>query len=204
MPSELEIKLRVTDSALSPAQVREELQSLLSVPEFTRYHLHNIYFDTPGLALHHAKSALRLREKGGKWWQTFKTQGVVVDGLHRRGEWEWPVAGRQLDSQGLLAVDAWPERIAVQDLVAIFETNFDRDQANVVVQDAEIEVVLDVGEIISGGEHAAIYELELELVAGREQSLLQLGKKLQQYLPVEAYDRSKAERGYALYGGGPA
>lgn len=200
MPAELEIKLRVTDHPVSPDHLLAELQSMFAVSAFTCRHLRNIYFDTSGLALHAAKTALRLREVEGKWVQTFKTQGVVVAGLHRRGEWEWPVADESLDVTRLTELDAWPEQIAVQSLVPVFETNFDRHQTLLDYGGAEIELVLDVGDIVSGARRDAIFELECELLAGDERHLLALSDYLQQHLPVEAYDCSKAERGYALFG----
>lgn len=203
MPAELEIKLRILDDSLSPQHLLVELQGLLAVSAFTSRHLHNVYFDSPDLALHGSKTALRLREAEGQWWQTFKTQGVVVNGLHRRGEWEWPVANKCLDAEKLREVDVWPGHVAVQSLVPVFETNFERHKTVLDYHGAEIELVLDVGEIVSGPQRDRIFELECELLAGDEQCLLQLSEYLQQQLPVEAYDCSKAERGYALFGAEP-
>lgn len=54
--------------------------------------LANVYYDTPDLALARSKSAVRVRRAPQGWLQTFKTVGSAEGGLHRRHEWELPVA----------------------------------------------------------------------------------------------------------------
>lgn len=79
--------------------------------------LRNIYFDSAQLALHERKIALRLRQSERAWVQTLKTKGVSVDGLHQRGEWEWPLPDMpalstnfvpRLNAALLSACKAWP------------------------------------------------------------------------------------------------
>ena len=65
--------------------------------------LSNVYFDTPDLALARAKSAVRLRRAPQGWLQTFKTVGTAEGGLHRRHEWEMPVATDALEIDALAA-----------------------------------------------------------------------------------------------------
>ncbi|MDX1451817.1 MAG: CYTH domain-containing protein [Oleiphilaceae bacterium] len=201
MPQEIETKLRVVQSALGVASILEELKRLLAVDEFALRRLRNIYFDTSRLLLNQHKVALRLREVEGEWLQTLKTQGEVVNGVHRRGEWEWPVTGKQLDVVKLSELAAWPKDVPIAQLQPVFETNFDRYLAIIDRADAKVELALDVGEIESNGRRDGIFEIELELVSGAEQVLFDLSNTLRQSLPVEAYDCSKAERGYALFKG---
>ena len=89
--------------------------------------LKNTYFDTLNLRLHQARVALRIRERNGQFIQTLKTQGQSINGLSRRGEWEWSLTSGQLDGAALVPV--WPDQlndISVADLQPLFSTDFKR------------------------------------------------------------------------------
>ena len=64
-------------------------------------HLGNTYFDTPEMHLNQARVALRIRNKNGQYFQTLKTKGESINGLTRRGEWEWSLPSNSLDHEGL-------------------------------------------------------------------------------------------------------
>src|SRR5690349_14749531 len=64
-------------------------------------HLVSTYYDTPARDLAAAGVALRLRRAGGRWLQTVKGAGDAAAGLHRRAEFEWPVATPRLDREKL-------------------------------------------------------------------------------------------------------
>ena len=131
-----------------------------------------------------------------------KTKGVAEDGLHRRGEWEWPVTKPELEIALLQSCDAWPASIDSRCLVPVFETNFSRDQLLFDWQGATLELALDHGNITSAGvtdKVDLIHELEIELKAGEPSVLVALGQQLSQLLPVEYDNVSKAERGYRLF-----
>ena len=75
MATELEIKL-----TLSEQRQAEALAWLLAQPEASegpRKVLVNRYYDTPSAALNRARAALRVREAGGRYTQTLKTQGEI-------------------------------------------------------------------------------------------------------------------------------
>jgi triphosphatase len=170
--------------------------------------LSNIYFDTPALTLARAKSAIRLRLAPQGWLQTYKTVGEAQAGLHRRHEWEMPVAGEALEIDALLAACDAPSaaealRAAAPDLIALFRTDFSRTLWHLEHEGARIEAALDQGEIIAevGGEtrRAPISEIELELLEGDEAALSTLARALGEALPGLAPDNlSKAQRGYQL------
>ncbi|WP_153099293.1 CYTH domain-containing protein [Paraburkholderia hayleyella] len=170
--------------------------------------LTNIYFDTPSLALARTKSALRLRHTPAGWLQTFKTLGVVQEGLHRRHEWELPVAGEALELPALLrACDDAQAAAALHEtgpaLVELFRTVFTRTLWLVRDKSALIEAVIDQGEVLVSvsGEvrRAPISEIELELKDGDEAALQKLAAELTAMLPGVVPDNiSKAERGYLL------
>ncbi|HDR9176959.1 TPA: CYTH domain-containing protein [Burkholderia vietnamiensis] len=170
--------------------------------------LANVYYDTPELALAQSKSAVRVRRTPHGWLQTFKTVGSAEAGLHRRHEWELPVAGDALEIDALVAACDVPEaatalRDAAPALHALFRTDFSRTLWRVAIGGATVEAAVDVGEIVvqtpSDTRREPISEIELELVDGPEAALATLAAELQQALPGLAPENiSKAQRGYRL------
>lgn len=170
--------------------------------------LSNDYFDTPALALAKSRGALRLRKTPHGWLQTYKTVGSAEGGLHRRHEWEIPVAGESLEIDALVAAcddaaSADALRAAAPELIELFSTNFTRTLWHVVRGDTEVEAAIDQGEITAevGGQtrRTPISEIELELKHGDEAALHTLQAELTAALPgISPDDISKAERGYRL------
>ncbi|CAM2338629.1 CYTH domain-containing protein [Burkholderia vietnamiensis] len=170
--------------------------------------LANVYYDTPELALAQSKSAVRVRRTPHGWLQTFKTVGSAEAGLHRRHEWELPVARDALEIDALVAACDVPEaatalRDAAHTLHALFRTDFSRTLWRVAIGGATVEAAVDVGEIVvqtpSDTRREPISEIELELIDGPEAALATLAAELQQALPGLAPENiSKAQRGYRL------
>lgn len=78
-PTLLEGRYRAGGLELHPRGVREQ---------------RDVYFDTPALTLLRAGVSLRQRRYEGQTFATFKGAGVVVNGLHVRGEIELPYTDR--------------------------------------------------------------------------------------------------------------
>jgi triphosphatase len=205
MSIESEIKL-----ALPPDQVAAATEFFIARTGKAGIHIQltNDYFDTPALALAKSKSALRLRKTPHGWLQTYKTVGKAEGGLHRRHEWEIPVAGEGLEIDALVAAcddaaSAGALRAAAPELIQLFSTNFTRTLWHVVSGNTEIEAAIDQGEItaVVTGEtrRAPISEVELELKHGDEAALHTLQAELAAKVPGLAPDNtSKAQRGYQL------
>lgn len=100
MAVEAELKLSLPES--ERAHAKQVLETLAG-GEGHAVRLSNVYFDTPALALKGARSALRVRLSGDRWLQTFKSGSGAQAGLHRRHEWEMPVAGDALETDALIA-----------------------------------------------------------------------------------------------------
>jgi inorganic triphosphatase YgiF len=221
--TEIELKLRIIDEYFKDplSKIKECLQAQGLEHEFRAYRLKNSYFDTPDWQLNKQKIALRIREKAGVYIQTLKTKGQSVNGLSQRGEWEWDLEESALDTQKLGQCEAWPETVNMNMLAAVFETNFTRYQLEFNWQGARIELAVDLGEILSRGRLEKINEIELELKPVESgtfsanvlsdncqlsdscqlsdgSQLRSFGDYLQQHLPLEPFDVSKAERGYGL------
>lgn len=211
MAQETEIKL-----ALHPQDLPRLMQHpLLAGHPGRAVRLLNTYFDTPALDLRAARVALRERRLGRRTLLTVKTAGSSVAGLSRRGEWEVPKPrgrpdfGRIVDDTALAGrLDAWAPA-----LVPVFHTDFTRRTWQVTHLGARIEVALDDGELRSGDgptrRRGRVLEVELELLGGPLDALLDLAHTLvlgpqgstEHALRLRPAQRSKAERGYALFAG---
>ncbi|GGC83459.1 CYTH domain-containing protein [Marinobacter halophilus] len=197
MATELEIKL-----TLSPNAQTKAADWLLAQPEAQpgpRKTLINRYYDTADAALNRARAALRVRQAGDHYIQTLKTQGEFVEGAHRRQEWEWPLSGPELD---LSLLDQTPlsDQLDPTQLQLAFETNFTRQVIMLHTADAVIEVAVDSGEIVGGGQVRPLHEVEFELKDGKPEALMVWARALAREIPVFLNLVSKAEQGYHLAG----
>ncbi|MEN8802285.1 MAG: CYTH domain-containing protein, partial [Thiogranum sp.] len=96
MSTETELKLALEGVTAEQLQTQPEIMAH-AVGSAREQQLDNIYFDTATLLLHRRNVALRLRRNADRWLQTVKTSGSASAGLHRRGEWETPVAAESLE-----------------------------------------------------------------------------------------------------------
>lgn len=211
MPQETELKLELHPEDLP----RLLAHPLLSAQPPRRERLFNTYFDTSTLALRAQRMAVRERRVGRRTLLTVKTAGTSVGGLSRRGEWEAACRPGRFDFAALVDDEALAQqltRVAWQ-LVPVFRTDFTRRSWQLRHGGAVVEVALDAGAITTGnaqGNHRqGILELELELLSGPVDALLDLAHTLAlgpqgrassalRLLPAQ---QSKAERGYALFTG---
>lgn len=162
--------------------------------------LENTYYDTPDLALHRERIALRIRTTPTERLQTVKCAARSVAGLSARPEWETPHAG----AFDFSAVEAPRVRAFLEekqpDLVPIFTTSFDRRTWRVdVSKKVALWVMADRGQVVSGERSLPISEVELELVQGKPEDLLDFAMALAGDLPLVPHDVSKAEHGYQLF-----
>jgi len=169
--------------------------------------LHDIYVDTPDLQLARHQAGLRVRRVGSDWVQTLKAGGDASGGLHRRHEWECPVAGPAPDIEALLALVKRREPVRAllgQDgvsgaLQTIFTTRIARTAWQLTTPEGDaIECVLDQGVIEANGATTPVCEVELELKAGRSASLFEVALALLDQVPLRLGQLNKAERGYRL------
>ena len=200
MHTEIELKLLI-DRADIPLLRRHPLLNTACKSRPKRRKLHNIYFDTPNFDLTGKAIALRLRRVKSRWIQTVKGGGSVQAGLHQRQEWEAQVTAGKLDFDKL-ADSPWQDLFTPDlrsRLVPLFDTDFWRTTWLLEVPGGVVELALDVGEIKANAKQAPICEVELELKSGDPEALFHVARILQEGIPLYPEDRSKADRGYALY-----
>ncbi|MBA4212662.1 MAG: hypothetical protein C0449_06200 [Polaromonas sp.] len=211
MSQETELKLEVHPHDLA-ALLKHPL---LKAQPARRERLFNTYFDTSTLALRAQRMAVRERRVGRQTLLTVKTAGQSVGGLSQRGEWEAPTRPGAFDFAALVSDVALAAQLAsvAWQLVPVFRTDFTRRSWVLQHGPARVEVALDQGFIATGnaqGNHRQpILELELELLDGPVDALLDLAHTLAlgpqgraaSALRLLPANRSKAERGYALFMG---
>lgn len=208
MAKEIELKLRLAPE--STAQLAQWLDAHADAGRESR--LLNDYYDTPDLALAGPRAALRIRTSDSgerknyadeSYEQTFKTRGDSEAAVQVRNEWNWPLAERALDLTYLRSpevADHWPHDADMDALNIVFTTHFQRRRWLWKHDGAEVEVVIDQGEIKAGEHHQPLCETELEVYAGQAEALWVLLAQMQQQAPLWLSDVSKAERGYRLAG----
>ncbi len=211
MSQETELKLEVHPQDLAALL----MHPLLKARPARRERLFNTYFDTSTLALRAQRMAVRERRVGRRTLLTVKTAGQSVGGLSSRGEWEAPTRPGAFDFAKLVTDPALAAQLAsvAWQLVPVFRTDFTRRSWVLQHGPARVEVALDEGFIGTGkaqGNHRQpILELELELLEGPVDALLDLAHTLalgpqgqaSSALRLLPANRSKAERGYALFMG---
>ena len=83
--------------------------------------LSSTYYDTPEGELRKQGIALRVRTVDGRWIQTVKGAGDAHAGMHRRAEYEWPIASPRVD-RDKLATTPWASVFAAN--AALLEPRF--------------------------------------------------------------------------------
>jgi inorganic triphosphatase YgiF len=207
----LEIELKLSLKAHDVPRLMAH--ALLAGQKPRRARLLNTYFDTPTLALMAQRIAVREREVGGRTLLTVKTAGSSVGGLSQRQEWEASARPGQFDFGSVVDDEALASSLSALawQLVPVFRTDFVRHTWQLHLGDAHVEVALDQGQITTGNgqglHHETLLELELELKSGPPDALLDLAHTLALGPGGDAaggiwlhpVDRSKAERGLALF-----
>lgn len=163
-------------------------------------HLDNTYYDTPDLALHQQKMALRVRKTPTEQLQTVKCATKSVAGLSSRPEWENPYLGTfdfgKIDVRKVRSFLKGKQSL----LAPVFTTTFERRTWRVEVsKKIALWIMVDTGHVVSGDRALPISEVELELAEGNPEDLLDFAAALSTHLPLVPHDVSKAERGYQLF-----
>lgn len=194
MASEIELKMDLT-----PEAAEALLSSGLLPAEPVMSELRAIYFDTPEDELHAAGFSLRIRRTGDQRIQTVKAAGESAASLFVRPEWE-----QLVESDVPVLDDTTPLKALLGEraraLRPVFEVAVTRMTWLVSWQEAQIELVLDRGEIVAGDRRTPVCEIELELKSGDPAALFSYARGVAAEAPLRPGVLSKAERGYRLLG----
>lgn len=202
--TEIELKLLLS---------KEDLERLLTldfmvqaVREGSRKvrHLVSTYYDTQELTLKEHGIAYRVRDKGdGSFEATVKTQKQSAGGLSERLELNLPLAEAQpvLDGFAALGLGFELSELAPCGVQALFTVDVQRITYILDYAGAVCELAIDKGAIRCGEKSDSIDEVEIELLEGEVQELLELKERIAAAVTLRAEERSKFARGLALLQG---
>lgn len=206
---EIELKFQV------PAGAEAAVRRAVGTAQARQQRLRARYLDTPDGRLARARAALRLRDEGAHWVQTFKAEG---DNPMQRLEHEVTLPGGETPPDPDLArhantpaAEALARALGMavlvgdgqdQGLAVHFETDIQRLSRVVRLPGGgRVELAFDVGVIRAGGREWPVCELEFELVQGAPADLLALARRWVDRHGLWLDVRSKAERGHLLAAG---
>lgn len=213
MVTEIELKYSLLKTKETAENIKDIVSQVFSDHElsfsYQEKHLSNAYYDTNDLALRKSRISLRTRgtTEPGKtecFEQTIKTSGTVIAGLHQRPEYNVDIDNDK-PILSLFPDSIWQENTDLtglqQSITELFATNFNRHTWLVDIDNSQVEVAFDCGEIVCAGNHTkpSIYEIELELFSGNAETLFALTKLLVSQLNLRPGQLTKAARGYALF-----
>lgn len=185
MARELELKYRA-----GAAQME---RILADYPAEESVCMETTYFDTPEKLLKRQHRTLRCRLENGVAVYTMKTP--LPDGS--RAEWETE-AGSLAEALVCLCRMGAPELPEADTLTPLCGARFTRLRTMVPTADGTAELALDEGILLGGGKEIPLREVELELKAGSDGALLELGRKFAGEYALEVEPKSKFARASAL------
>lgn len=213
---EIELKFQIPAHRLD--EVRAELSRLganLASPLI----LQAAYFDTPDRRLAQARSALRVRREGDDWVQTLKAAGShTMLRVEDNRPTEAPATGQALAPDLQLHTDeaaraalvhalGWqPEDDARGErtgLIELYRTDMRRTRALCTISagtahEGVVELALDEGAILAGSLSQEVRELEIELVSGHPQAVIDAGRDWVRNFGLWLDTQTKAHRGDRL------
>ncbi|MDX3907496.1 MAG: CYTH and CHAD domain-containing protein [Pigmentiphaga sp.] len=189
----LEQELKFSVPRASRKSVAAQLASLQPPP---RVRLRAMYFDTADRQLARRHAAIRLRQEGRRWVQTFKMAGA--DALSRI-ELNHPCPRRELD---LTVYTGTPAEAVLASLTGELQVRYETDvwrrAVSARTRGGTVEIAYDEGVIRAGELELPVCELEFELASGRPEALFKLAARWQRQHGLVLDVRSKAERGDGL------
>ncbi|MGD1935727.1 MAG: CHAD domain-containing protein, partial [Candidatus Phaeomarinobacter sp.] len=211
-PRELELKLSVTPQTLARIRTGGALARLPGLNpkgRATTKRLRSVYWDTPGHDLAAAGLGLRIRDVGGTYIQTLKSEDEGHGLLSDRGEDEAVLAQAQkrpAPDLSLIADKLLRRRVRTamrgSEIRPLFESVIERTQRIYdTSQGDRLAVVFDEGYVAlaeAPDVREPVCEIEIERISGPSTALFLAACALADRYPMSLGTRSKAARGYAL------
>ncbi len=200
---EIELKLLISKEDIEKLLASDLLCGVMRAGSAKTRKLVSSYYDTADLMLKKHGIAYRVRDKGdGTFEATVKTDRKSSSGLSERLELNLPLAKNEAVLKGFAALGLGYEltELAPCGVKKLFTVEVERTTYLLDLEGAVVELALDNGKIFAGDKFDLIDEVELELVAGEQEAMLQFAEAVRNIVPVRAEDRSKFARGLALRG----
>ena len=202
--TEIELKLLLSKEDLERLLTLDFMVQAIREGSRRVRHLVSTYYDTQELTLKEHGIAYRVRDKGdGSFEATVKTQKQSAGGLSERLELNLPLAEEQpvLDGFAALGLGFELSELAPGGVQALFTVDVQRITYILDYAGAVCELAIDKGAIRCGEKSDSIDEVEIELLEGEVQALLELKERIAAAVTLRAEERSKFARGLALLQG---
>lgn len=202
--TEIELKLLLSKEDLERLLTLDFMVQAIREGSRKVRHLVSTYYDTQELTLKEHGIAYRVRDKGdGSFEATVKTQKQSAGGLSERLELNLPLAEAQpvLDGFAALGLGFELSELAPGGVQALFTVDVERITYILDYAGAVCELAIDKGAIRCGEKSDSIDEVEIELLEGEVQALLELKERIAAAVTLRAEERSKFARGLALLQG---
>ena len=162
--------------------------------------LKNSYYDYQSV-LHEHGVAIRTRSVGNRHEMSVKVRQAAESGVARREERNMRISEPVLDYSALDELPLPDPVITViknRSLNLVFENVFVRTDWRIAYPGCDLMLSLDKGSVRAGSRESPVSELELELISGDENRMIEFGCELADLLPSFLAVISKAERGNRL------
>ena len=188
MGREFELKYQATPETIAAIQAK--------LGEFTPISMETTYFDTEDLALRKRKWTLRRRLENEKSVCTVKTP--LPDGS--RGEWETENTDLAAGAEALCAMGAPKEILDYvnQGVTPFCGAKFTRLAKTMELPGGSVELALDEGVLLGGGQELPFAEVEVELKSGEDDLASVFAGKLAAEFDLKEQPKSKLARAMAL------
>lgn len=200
---EIELKLLVSRENLRKMLALDFVRGVIRKDSKKKRRLVSSYYDTEDLAFKNNGIAYRVRDKGdGTFEATVKTSKRSGGGLSERLELNIPLQDENPVLEGFMAMGLEEEltSLAPAGVKKLFTVNVERTTYILDLQGACAELAIDRGRISCGRKRDDIDEIEIELLEGDKNALLQFAAALTDKIPMFPEKRSKFTRGMALMG----
>ena len=191
MGTEYEVKFRATPRLLTEID--------RAFPEIGQhFSMETTYYDTPSGGLSARHYTLRTRLENGVRVCTLKTPAKIG-----RGEWEIRCDTIE-EAVAQFPAFGCPEDFAqlVQEgILPICGARFTRIAKSIALADGTVELALDQGHLMGGGQEIPLCEVEVELKSGSVQLCDTFAKMLATRFGLQPESHSKFRRALALYKG---
>ena len=188
MGREFELKYQATPETIAAIQAK--------FGEFTPISMETTYYDTEDLSLRKRKWTLRQRLENGRAVCTVKTP--LPDGS--RGEWETENTDLAAGAEALCAMGAPKEILDYVNLgvTPFCGAKFTRLAKTIVLPGGCVELALDEGVLLGGGQELPFAEVEVELKSGSDTVAVDFANALAQEFGLKPQPKSKLARAMAL------
>ena len=188
MGREFELKYQATPETIAAIQAK--------FGDFTPISMETTYYDTEDLSLRQRRWTLRRRLENEKSVCTVKTP--LPDGS--RGEWETENADLAAGAEALCAMGAPKEILDYvnQGVTPFCGAKFTRLAKTMELPGGSVELALDEGVLLGGGQELPFAEVEVELKSGEDSVASAFAGKLAAEFHLKEQPKSKLARAMAL------